>query len=137
MESHLRRLNIEFRGGRAAKAVELHGVQERLLMEEKTRQELRHDSAQQGKKIRDYWVDTGGGARRVHLRMRRALFTPVDVDAAACPRAWAAMGKVRITEGVTEDGTQFLRRDNWTAPEDAHRALKARWTGTTTFLNEA
>ena len=137
LEGHLRRLNIEYRDGRAAKAIELHGLQENVLMEDTRRKQVRQESAQQGKKIRDYWINLGDKTRRVHLRMRRALFPPLDMDAVTCPSAEVPMGTIRITEGVIEDGTHFLRRDNWTVPEDARRALIKTWTGTTTFLNES
>ena len=133
MEKYLTMLNIEFRAGRAVKAPHLYAMVEDKLFEERRRKEQKPEERRQGRMLKDYWVETNNGVRRVHLKQRRALFTPIDVDAAGCPRAWSAMNRSRLTEGTLEDGTPFMLQDNWTTPEIAHRLMRQRWTGTTTF----
>ena len=127
----MNRLNIEFRAGRAAKTLDLYAVDEKFVSES-----ARGGGRHQGRRVRDYWLDVSGVTKRVHLRPRRALCTPVDVDAAGCPRARFATGVVRITEGIFEDGTAFKHCDDWTVLAVAHRPLQMKWTGTTTFVDK-
>ena len=87
----------------------------------------------QGKKVRDYWVEFEGELRRIHLKPRKTLFTPTDIDAASCPRAWSALRASRVTEGVLADGTPFKLEDDWTVPANAHKTSQQKWTGTTVF----
>ena len=95
MELHLKRHSIEFTEGGAAIALELH------LMEKVENKKEKSEERWQGGKKCDYWVGVQGAVRCVHLRPRRALFTPVDVDAARCPRTWTAMPPFRKEQPVT------------------------------------
>ena len=126
MESHLRALWVEFRMGRADVAPELHMI---VHEAKKGKKEWRR----QGKKVRDYWVEFEGELRRIHIKPRKTLFTPNDIDAASCPRAWNALRASRVTGGVLADGTPFKREDDWTVPANAHKTSQQKWTGTTVF----
>ena len=116
------RLSVEFRRGRAAKALELHSMSG-------SGREKRHN-----RKVRDYWDKVDDKMlKRVHTRHRKSLFTPLDVD----PEGGFCPGHVvehrRITKGNFEDGIVFSMCDDWTSPTSAHRVLAMSWTGATIF----
>ena len=76
------------------------------------------------------------GIVRLHNRLRKALFTPIDVKMPDDILSEKSVGRVRITEGMYADGRKVYICDDWTKPRNAHRALETLWVGTTTFLDE-
>ena len=64
MELHLRTLSVEFRKGRADAAPELHLIRGNMLMEVNEATKEKEEWRRQGKKVRDYWVEFEGGAKK-------------------------------------------------------------------------
>ena len=75
----------------------------------------------------------GNDLNRVHVRMRRSLFTPIDVKKLEDEAMGKAIGTSRKTEGEFADGRRFQILDEWTKLGDSHRVLEMPWTGITTF----
>ena len=135
---------MEFSKGRAAKAAQLHLVQTTpegggsnfTLNEDIGAEEIWQSMSDQFADRRggDRWRERGEGGvwRRVHVKPRRALFTPYKV--AKGPKSDVKLGEFRFTKGVTESGIKFEFHDRWTDPETAHRLLDEKWIGHTTFV---
>ena len=70
---------------------------------------------------------------RIHVNMRRARFTPIDVKKPEDETMGKTIGTSRRTEGEFADGRQFQIVDEWTKLSNSHRALEMPWAGTTTF----
>ena len=82
---------------------------------------------------KDRWETRGNDLLRIHVKMRRALFTPIDVKKPEGETMGKAIGTSRRTEGEFADGRKFQIVDEWTELSNSHRALEMPWTGTTTF----
>ena len=85
------------------------------------------ETLRQGK---DYWHETPEGWIRVHLRPRRALFTPTGTRDG--PKAHEVTAE-RVT---TIAGSTKPIRDSW-HEGNAHRALATTWTGSTWFCKRS
>ena len=68
---------------------------------------------------------------RLHNTLRRANFTPTKV--ARGPGKEVALSTIRTTIGITESGQRFMKVDDWTDAECAHKRGNERWFGWTIF----
>ena len=136
-------LNMQFLGGRADKAAQLHVVDIPADTYDS------HDSVANGldiwdsmldrfsdKKGGDHWMSRGGQGvwHRIHSKPRRAMFTPFRV--AKGPSKSESLSVIRFTKGVTQSGRRFEFHDNWHDSKNAHRMLEEKWIGCTTFVVE-
>ena len=127
IKRHTARMHLEFRDGRAKKAVELQAVD--YAKEGMLALRDRYTERQGG----DSWLSRGANQRwvRQHGAPRRSLFTPCRV--ARGPRHADALSGRRCTEGIDWSGKRFKIVDDWRAPGRAHLVLAQPWTGVTTF----
>ena len=114
MNKYLQYIGIEFIDGRASSAPKVYSLQGLF-----------------GKREKDYWENS---AKRNHLKMRKSLFTPLDVVAGT--KGGKRIGRRRITRGLLQNGTLFELKDDWTLPSQAHFELPSPWVGTTYFLDD-
>ena len=125
---HLEFLNIGYREGRAEKAAKLHEIH-RAERSSDCRQNYK---SQNYNNLRpDHWKERGQDKKwvRKHSMPRRALFTPYKIPRG--PGRRTKLKKIRVTEGVTEDGQEFKIKDDWTKPENSHKVLSMNWIGST------
>ena len=73
---------------------------------------------------RDTWSGNADVLTRLHVRERKAMFTPVKVDEETRPCRVKDIGDIRITEGIGESGEAFRIHDYWRASKRPHRDLK-------------
>ena len=52
------------------------------------------------------------------------------------PTSGEQVGSWRVTEGIYEDGREFVVQDCWKTATDPHVHLAQLWTGTTTFYHK-
>ena len=121
--------------GRPDAAPQLHGVQHvphHTL--QNPPQHLFHERVVVGGPASDGWEVRGLGGTwiRKHNTLRSSLFTPMKV--AKGPTHGTHLAKLRRTEGTFVTGEKFTIYDDWTDADRAHRVLKDKWTGTTTFI---
>ena len=143
---HVKGLNMEFESGRAAKAAQLHLVNDghdtRLAAAQAD-----HNAGgvaiweAMGDRLidrrgGDFWKSRGEGGvwHRVHAKPRKALFTPFKV--AKGPGSCEKLNVIRFTKGVTQSGHMFEFHDNWQKTQNAHRLLDEHWIGYTSFVVE-
>ena len=81
----------------------------------------------------DEWIQREGAVIRTHKVLRKALFTPKDVDSSQRGCSVDELGDIRVTRGVTETGEEFSIEEFWRASKNPHRLLQERWTGSTEF----
>ena len=86
-----------------------------------------------GSEEEDKWVQVSQGVQRKHGKHSKALFTPEGVDEASMGCSVDDIGDVRVTEGRTENGEEFVIEDFWRAAKNPQRLLEHKWTGPTTF----
>ena len=72
---------------------------------------------------------------RLHLRVRRALFKPVDVNPSEGEDYEVRTGTSRTTEVTYNNGTISRICDDWTVLANVHCAMNRPWTGSTTLVN--
>ena len=122
---HVAYLNLEFREGRAGKAVQLHSM-ERLEPQGEFREGEEPDR----------WEERGEQGRwvRLHRSPRITMFTPHKIPNG--PGRKTRLSVIRQTIGIDEGGRHFDVSDDWTQRVDAHRALSTRWTGITIFTTQ-
>ena len=136
---HIKRMAMEFRGGRSEKASNLQSVSAKNRAERITRavnciENLRDKYAE--KNVGDDWISRGAGGKwiRAHRTARKSLFTPCRV-----PRGPAhpdMFSVVRRTIGVNNKGNKFEIVDNWKDSHCSHRLMEDPWTGTTEFITK-
>ena len=108
------------------------------LDDDSTSQRIQNDEKheeQNGRKINDRWMRKEGSLIREHRKLRRALFTPVDVKKIDDHLSDEPVGAIRVTEGEFTNGKRFRMEDDWTTLSNSHKVLAMRWTGRTTFRN--
>ena len=139
IEEHLSRMSIEFRTGRSEKASSLYAMGRggARTDDESIAGKRRggDDGDQRTRKAKDWWERRGNTMVRLHLKERRALFTPVDVDMPEVKDYDVSVGTSRMTEGTYDDGTTFSICDDWTVLANAHGVMHKPWTGFTTLVN--
>ena len=135
MDQYLTQLNLEVAEGRAAIAQQLHSIRAKSAeVSQKPSKSSMSRGSTAATRMVDSWSTTGAGGAwtRAHRTPRRALFTPFKV--AGGPDREIRMKRYRITSGTyIISGDKFKITDDWLKPGNAHRLLKASWTGSTTF----
>ena len=135
MLEHLKRLQLESREGRSAKAAGLQSCARGLRVERAAERQIAVcENYLEGSKI-DHWSSRGANGMwtRVHSKPRSALFTPCRV--ARGPARPDLLDGYRVTKGIAANGEKFEIRDDWRDGRKSHRALDKPWVGITTFVN--
>ena len=130
ISKHLKSLNYEIYEGRASKS---------LTMNKVGAQDNSHEGIPgafpSGSGIRtlsDYWINSKYCAVMKHQRPRRNLFYPFQSQGA--PRL-GLLTSTRITYGVyIDDGTPFIKQDNWKCKTTQSIDLGRPWIGKTIFI---
>ena len=134
IDKHLEFLNIWYREGRADKAAKLHEIHraERYSDCKQSYKNQNYDNLRS-----DHWKERGQDNKwiRKHSMPRRALFAPYKIPRG--PGRKTKLKKIRVTEGVTEDGQEFRIEDDLTKPDNSHKVLAMNWAGSTSFEIEA
>jgi hypothetical protein len=136
IRKHTERMSLEFREGRAKKAVELKSIDKRSRCNDIENKMIATCDKYAERRGGDSWFSRGseGTWVRLHSTPRRSLFTPCRV-----PRGPAHpddLSTHRCTVGVDINGQSFRIQDDWTNAGDSHRILELPWTGTTTFMSK-
>ena len=79
----------------------------------------------------DHWVADEQCVTRVHKQPRRNLCTPFQCRGAP---ELSTLTSTRITHGVFEDGTTFLKQGHWTCKLSRDIDIGRPWTGRTVFI---
>ena len=129
-------MSLEFREGRAKKAVELKRVDKRARCKSAEHKIIATCDKYAERRGGDSWFSRGseGTWVRMHSTPRRSLFTPCRV-----PRGPAHPDELsthRCTVGVDVNGQSFRIQDDWSNAGASHRVFKLPWTGTTTFMSK-
>ena len=128
-------MQMTFSDGRAAKAAQLHTMDDALESEPNIAWKAMQDKSndQQGG---DRWKIRGkaGTWHWLHSTPRRSLFTPYKV--AKGPGQGVKLNQTRFTKGITQSGRSFEFHDDWSIPLNAHRVLEEPWIGSTMFVEE-
>lgn len=121
-QGHVKRLNMEFRDGRAKVAAQLHAMDRVEPQGQFVKTSLGDKWDERGEK--GQWV-------RRHSTPRSALFTPFRVPHG--PGRKTRLAARRETIGISESGEPFHIIDDWTRKSLAHRLMPGKWTGMTVF----
>ena len=81
----------------------------------------------------DHWKREPGCVIRIHMKPRRALFTPTGTKDGP---VIAELLPTRVTQVETLGASNkktYVINDTWTNRQDAHRILEIRWLGSTVF----
>ena len=139
MEKHLTVMGLEYRGGRATAAAQLHSMRE-------LRKELRHIKADikvarnQQKDSQtdngDNWVvkDISRTMIRRHSDGHRQMFTPLNIKDG--PKMNCEVGSIRTTIGKYSRGGRFTKIDLWKDLKNPTRQLSSGWSGFTIFSDK-
>ena len=120
VKAHLEWLGYSTRAGRAASAPGLQSCGST-------------DSSRQA----DQWAPACqlNGLARLHLKARRAMFTPMKV--AKGPVNALAVGDWRVTVGEFVSGGSFCKVEEWKTMQEPHEQMPRPWKGTTYFVSSA
>ena len=138
MEKHLHFMGLEYRGGRAQAAAQLHSLSNQ-------RSELRHKEGIEKMSpnndscrtvAEDRWESNGLWRNRIrwHDESRRQMFTPLNT--AGGPRMACEVGSVRTTIGQYSNSGMFVKVDHWREVDKPNRQLKTGWCGFTVFTDK-
>ena len=137
LQKHLDFMNLEYKGGRASAAAQLHT----LRIAQRELKQLKWDilKAQQEAEspiIGDSWIDNGNGRVRIreHSDGRRQLFTPLNVRHG--PVSKLDVGSIRTTIGKFDRGGLFTKHDHWDNVKYQNQQLQTGWKGITVFSDK-
>lgn len=130
----MRKLNVEFREGRSAKAPELHALEFAERLKNPKNDGIQTDKGKRLRQagVRDIWESAGYLLIRVHNRPRGKVFTPIDIKPDA-QLSGTRVQTLRVTWGFHEDGTSFCTKDSWTNLGCANHVTVKPWTGYSVF----
>ena len=81
----------------------------------------------------DHWKREPGCIIRVHMKPRRALFTPTGTKDGPIIAALLPTRVTQVETLGTSNKRTYVIIDTWTNRQDAHRILEVRWLGSTVF----
>ena len=137
LEKHLDFMNLEYRGGRASAAAQLHSLRQAQLELRQLKGDI--NTAQKDNEsptIGYSWIEHGIGRvkMREHSAARRQLFTPLNVRFG--PLNKMEVGSIRTTIGKFNHGGIFTKADHWSNVKDQNRQLYSGWKGITVFSDK-
>ena len=81
----------------------------------------------------DFWIDEGQCKILVHNESRRQLCDPFQCRGGGAPQL-NTLTSIRFTHGTYEDGTTFVRQDNWTCKTIKNLDMGNSWTFRSVFI---
>ena len=139
MEKHLTFMGLEYQGGRAKAAAQLHSVNKLTRELRQLKAEIKnHKSEMKQVQIKedDAWIPNlpGRTVVRMHQSERRQMFTPLNVKNG--PRTMCEVGSVRTTIGKYIHGGRFVKVDQWKNSKLSNQQLRSNWNGITVFSDK-